>query len=184
MKFVQDISPRIRTFLLAAVAMSAPAGETGFQIGAWGEVFYSRPMGAWAIVTSLFIALLLVPRNKLPVPTAYLLVLLVPSIWIILKMFMFEYTEGQVMHPVLFGLGVVSYVVCLPFAGYLIVQIINPDLLDLRGWRPKLSLVAVLLTLFLIGFTLGRVNYLFVECEDFVLAGDEPPENCRPASID
>jgi len=184
MKFVQDISPRIRTFLLAAVAMSVPAGETGFQIGAWGEVFYSRPMGAWAIVTSLFLALLLVPRKKLPVPVTYLLVLMVPSVWILLKMFMFEYTQGQVLYPLLFGLGVASYVICLPFAAYLIIQIINPDLLDLRGWRPKLSLAAILLAMFLVGFVLGRVNYLFVECEDFVLAGDEPPANCRPAQVD
>lgn len=183
MKFIRDIDPSIRTFLLAAVAIAAPAGETGFQIGAWGEIFYSRPMGAWAIVTSLFFAMLLVPRAELPVPRRYLLVLLIPSVWILLKMFMLEYTGGQVFHPLLFGLGAISYLLCLPFAFYLIIKIINPDLLDLQGLRPKLSLAAVLLTMFLIGFTLGRNNFLFVECEDFIVAGDLPPANCQPAQV-
>ena len=182
MKFVRDVDPKIRTFLLTAVAISAPAGETGFQLGAWGEVLYNRPMGAWAVVTGLLLALLLVPRQKLPVPAAYLLVLVVPSAWLILKMFMMESTGGEIMHPVLFLLGVASYLVCLPFAFYLVIKIINPDLLDLKGLRPKLSLLAVLLTMFLIGFGLGRYNNLFVHCEDFILAGDTPPVHCRPAS--
>ena len=182
MKFIEDIQPGTRTFLLTAVAMAAPAGETGFQIGAWGEVFYSRPMGAWAIVTSLLFALLLVPREKLPIPPKYLFVLLVPSVWILLKMFILEYTGGQIFRPLLFGLGVVTYLLCLPFAAYLIIKIINPDLLDLKGTKPKVSLVAIFLTMFLVGYALGQNNHLFVECEDFVLAGDLPPANCRPES--
>jgi len=181
MKFIGEIDPGIRTFLLAAVALAAPAGETGFQLGAWGAVHYTRPMGAWAIVTSLFLALQLVPRKKLPVPGAYLVVLLVPSVWILLKMFMLETTGDKIHHPLLFGLGIASYLFCLPFALYLIIKIINPDLLDLQGLRPKLSLAAVLLTLFLIGFGLGKNNDRFIRCEDFAIAGDSPPVNCRPA---
>jgi hypothetical protein len=183
MKFIHDINSTTRTFLLAAVAMAAPAGETGFQLGAWGELFYSRPMGAWAVVTSLLLALLLVPRRKIPVPPAYLLVLIVPSVWILLKMFMLDATGGEVFYPVLFWFGVASYMLCLPFAAYLIIQIINPDLLNLKGLRPKLSLAAILLTMFLIGFTLGRNNHLFVHCEDFTLAGDFPPANCQPEEV-
>lgn len=183
MKFVHNITPRTRTYLLSAVAMAAPAGETGFQLGAWGEVFYSRPMGAWAVVTSLLLALLLVPRKKLPVPPVYLLVLMIPSVWILLKMFRLDTTGGEIFHPVLFGLGIISYALCLPFAVYLVIQIINPELLDLKGLRSKLSLTAVLLTMFFIGLTLGRHNNLFVHCEDFILAGDNPPANCQPEDI-
>jgi hypothetical protein len=180
MKFVGEIDQKTRTFIIAAVAFASPAGETGFQIGAWGEMFYNRPMGAWAVVTGMLLALLLTPKQKLPIAPKYLLVLVIPSVWIVLKMFMMESTAGEIFHPVLFGLGVVTYLFCLPFAIYLIIEIINPSLLVLEGWKPKVSLICILLIMFLTGFAIGKNNDLFINCEDFTLAGDTPPANCRP----
>ena len=84
------------------------------------------------------------------------------------------------MYGGLFGLGVVTYLFCLPFAIYLIIEIINPSLLVLEGWKPKVSLIWILLIMFLTGFAMGKNNDLFINCEDFTLAGDTPPANCRP----
>ena len=56
------LDPKARTFLVTAVAMAFPAVEAGFQIGAYGEVFMSRKIASWSVVTAALVALALLPR--------------------------------------------------------------------------------------------------------------------------
>jgi hypothetical protein len=79
----------------------------------------------------------------------------------------------------LFVLATLSYLVCLPYALYLVIEIINPQILTLQGWGPKLGLVAAAGFFLTAGYGAGVRNDLFMTCHDFEIAGDTPPSNCR-----
>jgi hypothetical protein len=95
---------------------------------------------------------------------------------------------GDITRPVLFVLATLSYLVCLPYALYLVIEIINPQILTLQGWGPKLGLVAAAGFFLAAGYGAGVRNDLFMTCHDFEISGDTPPSNCRsaadPAGVD
>lgn len=171
--------PRIRIFAVAAVALAYPATEAGFQIGAYGELFMARKIAAWALVTAVLVALLLLPRRQRPVSGAHLLLLAFPSAWLLLAFVHAAEFSGEVLHPVVFGLGLAGYLICLPFSLYLIAALLNPELAALRSRRARLSLVGLGLFFLAAGYLLGARNDLFMTCQDFEAAGAVLPSNCR-----
>ena len=173
-----EMNPRVRTFLICAIALAFPVSGAGFEMGAYGQLLYDRKIVAWCTVSGALLALLLVPRRMAPASLLQLGVLAVPSIWLLAVMFAGSH-PGEVMRPVLLVLTVVSCLFCLPYAVYLIVEIINPDLLNLEGWWPKLRLVAIAVVFFVGGFAIGARNDLLFTCEDFEIAGSHPPAECR-----
>jgi hypothetical protein len=132
----------------------------------------------------VLVALLVVPRHLTPVPRRHLLVLGFPSVWLLLSLVRNTEFGGDFLYPALFALGLVSYLVCLPYAGYLLILLLQPDLLTLRGRRPWLALIGIALLFLGVGYGIGRFNHLFFTCADFVIAGDGPPENCRAVTGD
>lgn len=175
-----EMHPKVRTFLICSIALAFPVGSAGFELGAYGELFYTRKITAWSTVTAALLALLVVPRKNVQVSPAQLAILAVPSVWLLMVMVFGSQSGGAVVRPVLFLLATGSYLFCLPFAVYLIVEIINPDLLNLEGWGPKVRLVGVATFFFLAGYAAGIRNDLLLTCHDFEVAGDTPPANCRP----
>lgn len=173
------LDPRARTFLICAIALAYPMGSAGFELGAFGQLFYVRKLTAWAMVTGALVALTLLPRSMAPVSRWHLVVLAIPSVWLFLATVLRTYTGGTIEHPVLFSFGLLTYLVCLPYAVILVVEIVNPDLLNLEGWQPKAGLVLIAGLFVSLGYLGGARNDLFLSCEEFIIAGDEPPPNCR-----
>ena len=174
-----EVEPRVRTFVVTSVALAFPAVEAGFQLGAYGEIFVMRKVASWSLVTAALLALVVVPRKARPVGWWQLLVLAVPSIWLIASWVHAAEWSGEVLRPAIFALGLVSYLVCIPFAAYLLIRLLKPDLLVLSGTRPRLALVGLLLAFIGAGYLIGARNDLFMTCQDFVVAGAEPAANCR-----
>jgi hypothetical protein len=179
-----DVAPQIRVLVLASVALAYAAGQVGFELGGYGQIFYERKVAAWVLVTAVLVALLAAPRRHTPVPRRHLFVLAFPSVWLVLTLLRNTEFGGDFLFPVLFALGLVSCLVCLPYAGYLLVLLLQPDLLSLRGRRPWLTLIAIALLFLGAGYGIGRQNHLFFTCADFETAGDEPPANCRAVTGD
>jgi hypothetical protein len=181
---MKDVAPQIRVLVLASVALAYTTGQVGFELGGYGQIFYERRVSAWVLVSAVLVALLVVPRHLIPVPRRHLLVLGIPSVWLILSLVRNSEFGGAFPYPVLFAFGLVSYLVCLPYAGYLLILLLQPDLLTLRGRRPWLALIAIALLFLGVGYGIGRHNHLFFTCADFEIAGDEPPRNCRAVTGD
>jgi hypothetical protein len=176
-----DLDPTARTFLIAAVALAYPVWGAGFELGAYGELLYTRKVTAWATVTGALLALLLLPRRIAAIAPLQLLILAVPSVWFVVAATLSTQAEGHIVRPFLFLVAAASYLVCLPYALYLVVNIVNPDILRLRGWRPKAGLAAVALSFLAFGYGVGVRNDLFMTCHDFELAGSMSPSGCRRA---
>ena len=176
----ESLDRRWRTLVVAAVALAFPAGQTGFQLGAHGQIFFDVRFSSWVTVTTTLIVLAVLPRRHLPVPRRNLWLLAVPSLWMLGRFVLGASRPGEVVHPLLFVLGLASYAFCVPYTIYLIIRIANPDLPELRGARAKLSLAAIAVGFFLAGYGVGTRNDLFLTCEEFRVSGSKLPANCQP----
>lgn len=174
-----EIQPQARTFILFALTLAYPMFGAGFELGAYGELIYERKITAWAVVTAVWLGFGLVPREQTGIRNWQLMALAVPCLWLLAAGFFSASGEDPVTRPLLFTLGLVSYLLCFPFAVYLAVRVVNPDLLNLQGWKPKAGILAIALLFIVAGYLIGDYNYLFLDCDDFEIAGNMLPDNCN-----
>ncbi|MCP3850668.1 MAG: hypothetical protein GY694_10600 [Gammaproteobacteria bacterium] len=173
-----QVDSTTRSFLLLSTTLSYHMFRTGFELGAYGELFYVHKIVAWSLVTGALIALLLLPRQQSGIKTWQLLVLFIPSLWVFLTSYFGFQNQGVIIKPGLFILATLSYLICFPYAIYIVVEIINPDLLAIKGYKYKIGITIILFLFFIFGFLYGENNHLFMLCQDFEIAGNMPPENC------
>lgn len=178
------IDSRVQTFVLCAIGAALAAGPMGFELGVYGQLFFHRIYTSWFLVTAVLISLAVVPAQYLPFPRKRLLFLLIPSVWMCLRLVMPVHSVGEAAAPPLFVLGMISYLFCLPYAAYLIVLLVKPELLGLPGKRPKIALVGILVLFFTVGYTMGSNHARFLTCEDFAISGNQLPANCTRADDD
>ena len=179
---LNEIEPKWRTLVVAAVALAYPVGQTGFELGGYGELFFDNKLAAWITVTATLIVLAAMPKKQLPVPRAYLWFLAIPSLWILARFVIGVSSPGALVHPLLFVAGAVSFALCVPYAIYLIVRIANPGLADLRDTSLRLSLALIAIIFFVAGYGIGMRNDLFLTCQELRVGGTELPEYCVSGS--
>lgn len=173
-----EIRPQAQTFIMIALTLAYPMFGAGFELGAYGELIYERKVTAWTVVTAVWLGFILVPREQTGIRNWQLLVLIVPCIWLIAAGYIRASDADSILRPLLFILGLVSYLLCLPFAIFLVVKVVNPKLLNLQGWKPKLRILAIVMLFIVAGYLFGGQNYLFLSCSDFEVAGNMLPSNC------
>jgi hypothetical protein len=173
-----EIRPQARTFILFALTLAYPMFGAGFELGAYGELIYERKITAWAVVTAVWLGFGLVPRTQTGIRNWQLFALAVPCLWLLMVGFISAADGVAITRPIVFMLGLVSYLLCFPFAVYLVVKVVNPELLNLQGWKPKAGILAIALLFIVAGYLIGGHNYLFLGCDDFEVAGNMLPGNC------
>ena len=72
--------------VLITVAIAYPAWNFGFDLGAFGRLFFDKVFVAWSISTALFFVLLFIPRTKLQVPKLAWYATVIPSLWLVLAL--------------------------------------------------------------------------------------------------
>ena len=168
-----EISPAIRTFLLLSITLAYHMFSTGFELGVHGELFYTHKLVAWAFVTGALVAFIIIPKRITGIKVWQLVVLLIPSMWAVLTSYFGVQNQGEIIRPGLFLLATVSYLICLPYAIYIVVEIVNPDLLEVKGYKPKIGIFFISMAFFVAGYFYGDYNYLFLTCQDFEIAGGQ-----------
>ncbi len=175
---LKDIEPKWRTLVVAAVALAYPVGITGFELGAYGEIFFDNKMSAWLTVTATLVVLALVPRKKRVGLNVQIWILAIPSLWLLGRFAIGLSSPSDVVHPLIFVGGAVSFALCVPYAIYLIVRIANPDLPDLRDTRLRIILALIAITFFGAGYGMGLRNELFQTCEELEVHDEVLPAHC------
>ena len=132
-----------RMLVVAAVALAYPLGQTGFELGAFGELSFENKFVAWIAVTATLIVFAVLPKQFVPVPRWQLWILAIPSLWVLGRFAIGVSGPGALVHPLVFTVGIVSFVICFPYAIYLIVRVANPGLTDIRGFRLWSILAAI-----------------------------------------
>lgn len=175
---------RWRTLVVASVALAYPLGQTGFELGAHGELSFEHVLVAWTAVTATLVVLMILPKQFLPVPRWHLGFLAIPSIWMLGRLIVGVAGPGAVVHPALFVLGISSFALCFPYAIYLIVRIANPELTEIRGPRLWAILGGIGAMFMLLGFLIGTRNELFISCQEARMGKIELPQHCLVSTRD
>jgi hypothetical protein len=175
-----DIGPAARSLILISVAAAFGAWDIGFELGAFGRIFFEKLFMVWSISTALLIALIVVPRDRSRVPFVALFVTAFPSFWLLLALLVRASPDSPDLRLALFLSGLVVYLACFPYAIYMGLSLAYPDLLKNTQRRPKIALLLVVVTLFAAGYLMGANHHRLVTCEDFAISGQYVPENCQP----
>jgi hypothetical protein len=173
---------RVRTLVIGAAGISVPLAGIAFNLGAYGAIFYHWILTLWALATTTTIALLLLPTRERTVRLRNLLLMLVPTLALVGELVARGLLRDlPIIRVVFVSSFALALVVALPYTLYVIVRIYDEDLLDLGGWRIKAILVAVAVVVGGTAFLAGHFHEHFITCDDFQVAGDYVPEDCRDA---
>ena len=169
-----------RAALLITAASATVAFSVGFNLGAFGVVFFDQLLAVWVIATVILVGSIVsdLPPNTWP----RRLVLLVPSLWIVAAWIDNTYSFDR-SERIVFTLTVVVTMFVLPVVAWILVTAINPDFADLSGRKKGLVIAAVGLFI-IIGFAMGARNDMILNCGDFKISGNDLPANCVPVTPD
>jgi hypothetical protein len=71
-------------------------------------------------------------------------------------------------------------VLCVPFILVASARVMVPEYFTLPGRRMRAISVLIVLLVGASGLVVGQFNYRFTTCQEYVLAGDDLPNNCQP----
>ena len=163
-----------RATLLVTVAAGTVAFMLGFNLGAFGIIFFDQLLLVWVIATIVFIASIV---SDLPPSTwPRRLILLLPSLWLLSAWIdnARGITEGE---RAVFLLTLAVTVIALPFVAWILVTAINTDFAELPRFNKLIVMGAVGIAL-VFGFAIGARNDFILNCDDFKISGNDLPANC------
>jgi hypothetical protein len=169
-----EATPSDRAALLITAASASFAFTIGFNLGAFGVIFFDQLLAVWVISTVVFAGSLV---GSLPPRTwPRRLILLLPTLWIVAAWVdnTFGLTTGD---RVAFTLTVAVTIIALPFVAWILITVINADFANLPRGRKGVVMAAVGLFM-IIGFVIGARNDMFLNCGDFKISGNDLPANC------
>jgi hypothetical protein len=167
-------SPSDRATLLVTVASATVAFMLGFNVGAFGVIFFDQLLLVWVIATIVLVASIIsdLPPNTWP----RRLILLLPSLWLLAAWVdsAQDVPEGD---RIVFFLTLGVTAVALPFVAWILVTAINTDFEELPRSNKLLVIAAVGIAI-VVGFGVGARNDFILTCEDFKISGNDLPANC------
>jgi len=173
-------TPSDRATLLITAGSATVAFAVGFNMGAFGVIFFGQLLAIWVIATVVLVGSLV---SDLPPDTwPRRLVLLVPSLWIIAAWVDSNYSFNR-SERFVFAMTVIVTLIVLPAVAWVLVTVVNTDFAELPG-RKKGIVIATVGLFIIIGFAFGARNDMFLDCEDFKISGNDLPANCVPATPD
>lgn len=137
-----NVDSQSRRFVVATVGACIAVWGVAFELGVWGEIFYSRLFNIWVISLAVLLAILFLPEAKAPVNWLGKLALAFPTVWLILT-----FLNDQVLNLTMgawvgFLFGLVISVLCLPYFIYVLITLLDQDALSLG--RELLTLMVVI----------------------------------------
>ncbi|MBV7332370.1 hypothetical protein KFU94_29900 [Chloroflexi bacterium TSY] len=179
----QKIDPQLKTLLLAAIALSLTIWDLAFNLGAFGTIFFSEFFWVWVTATVTLLVIFLRLWDKSLIRWWGVLMLASPTIILILESLLTIVGGVDEADNLISIITLLVAVVCLPYTVYIVSIITNESLLEIRNREYQRSLVMIAVVIALVGFWVGRFNYLVLTCDDFKVSGNDLPANCRQAEM-
>lgn len=169
-----DLRRSRRTLGAYAVPAAVVAWWPAFTLGVWDGLFFEQILALWAAATAGFIVLLF--RGEPRRPRIVTATLLLPSLWIALSFLPLE--DGTPLSEVITWFGVGITVAGLPFMVWVMLQLAQPDIVEVVSGRTWLRVAAAVAGVAVLSFALGVLHPYYLTCDDFSISGNEPPPNC------
>ena len=175
----RQVDPRLRATAVAAVGAALISWWPAFTLGAYRTVFFEQVLSLWAAATGAFLVLAIV-RGHRAVSLPRRLALLVPTGWLIVA-FVAPTGSDSALGTALLWLAVTLTLAGGPYLAWVLLRItlIGYDALTRRQ---RWALVGVVAAVVVVSYTLGRLNPMFLTCDDFTISGNSAPPGCTPGS--
>jgi len=171
-------APSDRATLLITAGSATVAFTIGFNLGAFGVIFFDQLLTVWVIATIILFASIFsdIPPDTWP----RRLVLLVPTLWLVAAWIdnTYSFTSSD---RIIFTLTVVVTMFVLPVVAWILITAINTDFAELPG-RKKGIVIGTVGLFIIIGFAIGARNDMILNCGDFKISGNDLPANCIPVT--
>jgi hypothetical protein len=160
---------------VAVVAAALLVWWPAFDLGAYGVIFFQQLLALWAASTAIFLVSLTAGRRG-RVSWPRRLTLLLPSLWLVLAILAPE-AGAKPWSRALFYLAIVLTLVGTPFLAAVLLRVTIAGYEEIPN-RRRLVAAAVVGIVAIASFGLGTVNNRFLTCNDFVISGNDTPQNC------
>jgi len=178
---------QFRGFFATLILTSLWAWEVAFEYGTHHVVFYHAKMRFFALSTALLLGALIL-RRRIRVHAWVQVVLALPILIVLLRLIVpvqpsgspwpHLATDAGPIVRIVEGALLAATVLASPAALWVILRLVAPEYFTLPGRRVKAALVLVVAIVAGLGFLVGRFNNQILTCEEFIVAGDDPPRNC------
>lgn len=172
-----NVQPEVRKFILTTVAACVAIWGGAFELGVWGEIFYQRLFNTWVISLAVVLSIWLLPGKQAPVNLVGKIAIAFPTIWLFLAFTSERIFQISLLDLVLFWVGIIISVLCLPYFIFVLVSLLDAEPLSLER-RLFLSMIIITAAVAILGYLLGSNHQLLLTCQDFAIAGDAVPTNC------
>lgn len=161
-------------FFTAMIVLALASWPVSFTLGAFGQVFYTSALTIWiASIAALFAGAII---GKTKEGESYFswwgcILLLIPSISLTSS---FWSGAAPFLVPV-FDWGII---LSLPYIAYILLMVSAQEAMELNDKRLVAWLAIGFISLNALSYFAGVHNYVFLICDDFMVAGDNAPANC------
>lgn len=175
------ITIKQRNFLVVLIGASISLWNICFEIGAWGQIFYTHFFYLWILSMSIGITAFIFPTMLSSLSTIEKIALAFPSAWLALSITsVTSLPQLDWLNNILY-IGLVISLLCLPFMCFVILTLLDPETDKLNN--DEIIKLLILLTLIcLSAYFSGKYNALFMNCNDFIVAGSSAPPTCSESS--
>ncbi len=172
-----------KAFILSAVALSAGVFNITFWFGVFETVFFEHLFYIWVASTVALVASMFVPPvDALPALVSWRgrFVLILPTLWLLIEATTdTSATTAFWDDRALLVLSAVIVLFTLPYLIYVLVLLAVPDIDQLRTPVLRYVLIGLVTAMAFAGVAIGKNHPVFLTCNDFKVAGDDIPDNCR-----
>lgn len=173
------LDPETRRLAVSTTAAAAIGWWPAFTLGVYQVIFFEQQLALWAAATTIFtVAVATQGRRAWRSPSVW--TLLLPSLWITLA-WLLPVGEQSAAHRTLFWFGVAVTVLGMPALAALLVRLLLPGAMRLRG-RQAATAGTVVLLVMAGSFVLGTQQQRILTCEDFTISGNFAPADCSPGT--
>lgn len=181
---MHHIDRKTKTVLTILFPVLLVVWNLGFDLGAFGTIFYRNVMTAWVFAVVTFVTLVYLKLSKkTEVKTSGIFVLLIPILWPLVDYVDQHVPNNYIHYFILFDYLLI--VLTMGFAGYIFLKIVKYDIFDPLTIYHKLTIFLAAVLFSFLGYWVGHHHYLFFECGHFDISGEYVPENCyQPTKTD
>lgn len=167
----------LRAYLITGIIGSLYAFDAAFHLGAYNTLFYGQQQH-FAVVSTVILIGMVIIRRKAHLHLYNVAVFTPPLLLFLFRVATPSKHPGGALHVIDNVLMIINVIV-MPVILWVVVRLLFPEYFEIPTWRLRTAVIATILVLAATGYVSGRFNYRTLTCQDFVVAGDNTPSNCR-----
>jgi hypothetical protein len=166
----------LRAYLTTAIAGSLYVFDLTFHAGSHHAVFYSELQRLTIVALVILIGIVVIHR-EVRVHWWLAALFALPGLQFVYRLWTPTTNPSRILSGIDDALTVINLLVA-PILLWVTLRLLAPEYFTLPSRKLKMAVVGTIAFIGVIGYLAGVYNYTTLTCQDFIVAGDDPPANC------